>query len=664
MTAKCLLRRQAVWLLVSLVCLLGSDRTRANDDSDDSILNESPITESDRDHWAFQPLRRPPLPVLPSDGSASNGVDAFIRTGLQKKGLDLAPEADRATLLRRLSFDLIGLPPTPEAWIEFENDGAPDAYERLVDRLLASPAYGERWAQHWLDLARYAETDGFEHDKVRPESWKYRDWVIEALNADLAYDQFVAAQLAGDELASAQERHPLGSRLAGKTATTFCLAGPDMPDHDDQSLRRHELLNDLTSTVGSALLGLQMGCAQCHDHKYDPISQADFYRLRAVFEPAVPVLKRDQLCDVLAAQRGVPEARLWIRGDHRRPGPVVQPGFPRIAEWDADQIGSEAAAKERASRLRLAEWIFNEKNPLPARVMANRVWQHHFGRGIFDTPSDVGLINAGPTHPELLDWLAVELKDSGWSLKHLHRAIVLSGTYRQTSREMESAATDWQQRLAADPANALYSRFPRRRLDGESLRDAMLAAAGLLSTERGGAGVMPPLPDELTSTLLKGQWSASKREADHYKRSVYLFARRNLRYPIFEAFDRPDANASCAVRSHSTTAPQSLMLLNSEFSLSAARHLSARLLASGETSEGRVERLYLLTLGRRPSTGEVETVSTFLVKQRERLVAEQPSGDSVVGTDPHESVSNPLAEAALVDACLAILNSSEFVYID
>ena len=336
-----------------------------------------------------------------------------------------------------------------------------------------------------------------------------------------------------------------------------------------------------------------MGCAQCHDHKYDPISQADFYRLRAVFEPSVPPLKRDVPYNFLAEQKNAPPARFWIRGDHRRPGVEVPPAFPRIAtptrsvsEGDVTptrSVSEESVSRGDAASLTLrvstrgqfADWLFATDNPLTARVMANRLWQHHFGRGILETPSDVGLINAGPTHPKLLDWLATELRDRGWRLKRMHRAIVGSATYQQ-------AAT-------------------ARRLDGEAIRDAMLSAAGLLTSDRGGPGVMPPLPPELVGTLLKDQWKASPREADHYRRSIYVFARRNLRYPIFEAFDRPDANASCSVRNRSTTAPQSLVLLNSEFSLMAARHLAGRVLKNQEPKNqepsGQFEQLYLLTLG-------------------------------------------------------------------
>jgi hypothetical protein len=619
---------------------------------DTTPIVEAPITVADKSHWSFGPVVRPPLPAVKNGQWLGTPVDAFILAKLEDSGLGPAEEASRATVLRRVSFDLTGLPPTPEELATFESDNSPDAYERLLDRLLASPTYGERYGQYWLDLARFAETDGFEHDKIRPDSWQYRDWVIAALNADMPYDEFVRLQVAGDEGTGD------GGQGAGESenpkseiATMFCLAGPDMPDINDQAERRHNRLNELTATVGSVFLGLQMGCAQCHDHKYDPITQGDFYRLRAVFEPAVAELKRDKPYLVLARQPDSEPARLWIRGDHRRPGPIVQPGFPRIASattHDSPLTTHHSTLTTHALRTSFAAWLTGDDNPLTSRVMANRVWQRHFGRGICETPSDFGAMSANPTHPELLDWLAVELRERGWALKRMHRVIAASATYRQAAMNSEFNIQN----------SELYGRFPRKRLEGEAIRDAMLGAAGLLTSERGGPGVMPPLPQELVGTLLKGQWKASEREADHYKRSVYVFARRNLRYPIFEAFDRPDANASCPIRNRSTTAPQSLLLFNSEFSLLAARRLAERVVRgqkSGIRSHGsaaeQIERMYLIVLSRKPTADEAATFEAFLRDQEERLTAEGRPADE-------------RANAAIVDACLALFNSNEFIYID
>jgi hypothetical protein len=600
-------------------------------------IRETPITESDRDHWAFRPIELPAVPAVDHRDWPRNTIDRFILAKLESAGATGSPEADRNRLLRRATFDLHGLPPTPEELADFTSDERPDAYERQVDRLLTSPAYGERWAQHWLDLARYAETDGFEHDKVRSGAWKYRDWVIAALNADLPYDEFVRQQLAGEP----------------SVATMFCLAGPDMPDLNDQAERRHIVLNELTAMVGSVLLGLQMGCAQCHDHKYDPVSQADFYRLRGIFESAVPPLKRDVHYLSLTEQKSAPPVRFWVRGDHRRPGAELSPGVPRIAS-------NTSSAANYGSRADFAKWLVAEQNPLTRRVIVNRLWLHHFGRGIFDTPSDVGLINAGPTHPELLDWLAIELSRGGWSMKRLDRRILQSATYRQAGDIVPKSSP------TSEGARPAYSHFPRRRLDGESIRDAMLAASGLVVHQYGGPSVTPPLPPELVGTLLKGQWIESPDEADHYRRSIYVFARRNLRYPIFEAFDRPDAGASCPLRGRSTTAPQSLLLFNSEFSLLAAQHLAGEVLREVDSEDPArwIEPLYLRTFARPPTERELRALTGFIEAQAKRLATEQRDASELALPMGGSAATDPLAAAALVDACLALFNASEFLYVD
>ncbi len=639
---------RSYWRLIVAVIVMASASTivRAQEDvaetegvaapADVPPIREVPITAADRDHWAFRSIERPAVPGVINAAWPLSPIDVFILARLEKEGFAGSPQADRGRLLRRATFDLHGLPPTPAELAGFAADERPDAYERQVDRLLASPAYGERWAQHWLDLARYAETDGFEHDKVRSGAWKYRDWVIAALNADLPYDEFVRQQLAGEP----------------SVATMFCLVGPDMPDLNDQVERRHIVLNELTAMVGSVLLGLQMGCAQCHDHKYDPVSQADFYRLRGVFESAVPPLKRDVHYLSLTEQKSPPPVRFWVRGDHRRPGAELSPGFPRIAS-------PSDAAPPANSRSDFARWLLAEQNPLTRRVIVNRLWLQHFGRGIFDTPSDVGLINAGPTHPELLDWLATELSRGDWSLKRMDRRIMQSATYRQAG---DIGPSDAQSNKEPPP----YAHFPRRRLDGESIRDAMLAASGLVVRDHGGPSVMPPLPPELVGTLLKGQWIESPDEADHYRRSIYLFARRNLRYPIFEAFDRPDANASCPLRNRSTTAPQSLLLFNSEFSLLAAQHLAGEVLRdSGSADPARwIEQLYVRTLSREPTERELRALTNFLQSQAKQLATEERDASELALPIGGFELADPYAAAALVDACLALFNANEFLYID
>ncbi len=630
----------AVSIVITSPCALASE----------PIETEAPITDEDRDHWSFQPLTRPAVPDVSANGWTNTAVDRFIYATLTAKQLAPQPEADCVALIRRLHFDLLGLPPSTEAVDAFVADQRPDAYERLVEQLLASHHYGEHWAQHWLDLARFAETDGFEHDKVREDAWKYRDWVIDALNADMPYDRFVTLQLAADEVAPADKQHTI--------ATTFCLAGPDMPDMNSQDERRHIVLNELTSTVGGALLGLQVGCAQCHDHKYDPISQCDFYRLRAVFEPAIQV-KKDKSLGVLQMQKGfAPVSHLMLRGDWQRPGPELHAAIPRIADLSSGAIGLSHDSPN-GRRAALAKWLTAPENPLTARVIANRVWQYQFGAGLSRTPSDFGIVGDEPTHPELLDWLATELIEQNWSIKHLHRVILMSATYRQSSSARPSALH------SPRSADLWLSRFPRRRLSGESIRDAMLAASDSLDTRSRGPGVMPPLPDELVKTLLKNQWETSEREADHYRRSIYLFARRNLRYPIFEAFDRPDGNASCAQRGRSTTAPQSLLLLNSAFSLDAAQRLAGCVLvARPEVDTQAVKDAFRRVLNRLPTAEEQVMLVEFATQQTTRLRQESRPPEQLALPSRCPSSVDPYAAAAFTDMCLALFNSSEFIYID
>ena len=639
-------------LLIPLLVAGGSLRAEESSSSKEPV-----ITAEQRSHWAYQPLRRPAVPRVKNTAWPRNAIDQFILARLEKGGLQPARAADRRTLIRRVSFDLIGLPPTPAEVDAFVNDPAPDAYERLVDRLLASPGYGERWAQHWLDLARYAETDGFEHDKTRKHAWKYRDWVIAALNRDLPYDEFVKRQLAADQLYPNDDR--------ARQALGFLLNGPDMPDINLQSERRHAFLNEATGTVGSVFLGLQFGCAQCHDHKYDAISQRDFYRLRAFLDPYYRFTRFRTVA--LNGPRGTQTvSHLMIRGDYRRKGETLQPAFPRIV---AGNTKPDLRLPNR--RASLANWITRSDHPLATRVIVNRIWQYHFGRGLSAATSDFGVMGDEPIHGRLLDWLATEFaganrsvgrivnpsvkgesvrdgsngltirsttKRNSFSLKTLHRLIVTSATYRQASRlnsNAPAAVAAWNKSLKSDPSNQLWSRMPRRRLSGEAIRDAMLAVSRSLSHRRGGPGVRPPLPREITVTLLKNQWPVTKDARDHRRRSVYLFVRRNLRYPIFAVFDKPDTNASCPRRNKSTTAPQSLLLLNSRFSLDTARRLADSIRRSaGDNHQRQIATLYRRTLGRPPTSAEAKLAAGFL-----------KHGD-------------------LTQLCLVQFNVNEFVYVD
>jgi len=597
---------------------------------------EPAITVDDRDHWSFHPLSFSSVPPLPKQsGQCETVIDRFIAFRQVSKGLEFSPLASRRQLIRRLTFDLTGLPPTESAIQNYLSDKQIGGYERLVERLLSSPAYGEHQSQFWLDLARFAETDGYEHDKIRPEAWRYRDWVIRAMNDDMPYDQFVRAQIAGDLESD-----------SGQIATSFCLSGPDMPDINSQEERRHILLNEMTSTVGAVFLGLQVGCAQCHDHKYDPFSQADFYRLRSFFNSSVSVVKNKSVSTLSERTKDVPKSFLMIRGSWSRPGAEVSPAFPRVL------LRSATTPKTNRSRLDLANWITSDDNPIAARVIVNRVWQQHFGRGLSDMPSDFGLIGNEPTHIDLLDWLAAELIRGNWSIKSLRRLIVTSTTYRQNSVASNEG----------DKSNRWYTRYPRRRLTGEQIRDAMLTISGQLNSKKFGPGVRPPLPPELTKTLLNNQWKVTADKSEHVRRSVYIFARRNLRYPIFDAFDRPDANSSCSARSKSTTAPQSLLLFNSTFSLSTARRFAGRLNDSPRAD--RVAKAVELAWGRPVGEDELAVLQKFLTDQTGLIKAEQRPIENLAMPVPADDRSQPAEQAALVDLCLALMNANEFIYYD
>lgn len=687
-------------------------------------------------HWSFVPPGRPPAPDTHHPGWPRNPIDRFILARLESEGLKPAPEADRRTLIRRLSFDLTGLPPTPREVENFLIDQAPNAYETLVERLLASPHYGERQAQSWLDLARYADSDGFEYDQARPDMWRYRDWVVSAFNKDLPYDRFLRLQLAGDEAAP--------GNFDAFIATGFNRLYPDMVDLNDQGLRRQNALNDITETAGAVVMGLTIGCARCHDHKTDPIKQKDFYALQAFFAPArfrddavlaskadreaaeaasvewvrevgrarkaivgieapvraglsegnppglsdeaarafaKPADRRDPdeirlVYEAAVADRRVsvdaiakaldparkaewdrwktrldfflrhespalPRARgvdevpgkvvptfLLKRGDYAARGPEVEPAFPGVLAKDATpKIAATASSSGRRSAL--VDWLVRPDHPLTSRVMVNRLWQAHFARGIVATPGDFGAMGEEPSHPELLDWLAVEFVAKGWSIKAMHRLMVTSATYRQGSR-IDAASRK------IDPDNALVSHQSRRRLEGETLRDSMLACSGRLNPTLGGPCIFPELPRELTKLSGKGAiWPVSPRESDRDRRSLYVFLRRNLRFPLFEAFDKPDTNASCPKRAVTTIAPQALSLLNGTLANRCAGSLAAKVeREAGLDVASRVDRAYRLALGRPPDAGEARLASEYL------------------------------RDGTFADFCLALLNLNEFLYVD
>ncbi len=717
-------------------------------------------TAEEKQHWSFLPPTRTPPPPGKTKRWARNPIDAFVLATIEDVGLAPAPEADRRTLIRRVTFDLTGLPPTPVEVDAFVADKRPDAYERLVDRLLASPAYGERWATPWLDLARYAESDGFKSDKTRPNAWRYRDWVVKALNSDLSYDRFLALQLAGDEVAPGDAE--------AFVATGFNRNWPFEDNNMVPGLNRQLILDDVTDTTASVFMGLTVACARCHDHKYDPISQRDYYRLQAVFGASAPrddyslaspfaqavydsaeaevraradVLKaaldeverpyKDKLLSATMAKldpelrealatepvkrsafqedliranskkltvdpkamqsamsradlktwtdrnavmvsltRGAPPApdmasgmpdsiakaepvRLLRKGNFKNPGGVVDPGFPSVlSETLPPPSITPTALGTTGRRKALAEWLTRPDHPLTARVIVNRLWQGHFGRGLVATPSDFGTQGREPSHPELLDWLATELVARGWSLKAMHRLMVTTATYRQSSAPSAKA-------LELDPENTLLARMPRRRLEAEAVRDALLAVSGTLDRRVGGPSVFPDLPPGVET---RGGWTRSASASDRNRRTLYVFVRRNLRYPLLDAFDAPDTNTTCPERNVSVNAPQALMLLNSDLILDQARALAGRLYREASDRNDRaslIRATYRLAFAREPDPDESARGLAFL-ESEPALVSGRPAALPV----PMPDGLAPAQAAAMVDYCHALLNLNEFVFVD
>jgi hypothetical protein len=615
------------------------------------------VTAAARRHWAFQPVKKAAPPVVAKTPWIRNEIDTFVLAKLEERAWQPAPEVSRSEWLRRVSFDLVGLPPTPEEITVFEADRSPDAFERVVDRLLDSPHYGERWAQHWLDVTRFAESEGFEYDRHLPEAWRFRDYVIDSFNRDKPFDRFLIEQIAGDEMAP-HDHECL-------TAAIFHRLGPVRRNagNPEIALSRNDVLADRTDIIGTVFLGLSIGCARCHDHKLEPISQKDYYRLEAylaateekniVLATAAEQAARDEATKQFKGEiqklkeqakkvTGDEKARLiqqieeledqepaplptipstWDDFDHRTPihvlkrgiwekkGGAVGPRPPSVLV--ADNV-AELPADVTVPRTRLALWLTDPNQPLTARVIVNRIWQHHFGAGLVKTENDFGTQGDRPSHPELLDWLAATLVEKGWRLKAIHRLIVLSSTYRQSSRAPSASEA-----RRADPDNQLLWRFNRRRLSAEEMRDAMLAVSGRLNAAVGGASVMVSVDPELVQLLYKpSQWKVTASVAEHDRRSIYLIAKRNLRLPFLEAFDAPALMTSCSRRETSTHAPQALELLNgwtsNELAVAFARRLEEE---SGGDQTQIIERAYRLTMGRSPTDDERNLSAEFLREQ-------------------------------------------------
>jgi hypothetical protein len=595
-------------------------------------------------HWSFRPVRAP-----------ADGIDGIVRARLAAAGLKPSPEADRTTLIRRLSLDLLGLPPTPQEVDAFVADGD---YERLVDRLLASPHFGERWGRHWLDLARYADSDGYEVDNPRPHAWHWRDWVIRAVNEDLPFDRFTIEQLAGDLLPGATPGQKLATAFHRQTLTNK-EAGVDPEEY------RVKAVFDRVNTTAAAWLGLTLGCATCHAHPYDPVPQRDYYRLFAFFNNAdeaelpwtLPGGRekedrerrlaglREELAQADADGKAAIERRireLEKEGPGLRLAVIAERAEPRSTHVFKignfmDPVKAETLAPGtpgvlppfrprdpgRPDRLDLARWLVDPANPLTPRVAANQVWLRLFGRGLVRTPEDFGARGEAATHPELLDRLAAELVRLGWSRKALIRTIVLSATYRQASRSDPAGE-------AVDPENLLVRRQNRFRVEAEIVRDQTLAASGLLTPRIGGPGFHPPLPEGLVKIAFRSnlKWPVSEGPERH-RRGMYIVFKRSLPHPNLAVFDGPDASAAAVVRPVSNTPLQALTTLNNETFFEAARALGARVRKEAEIDADRIDLAFRLCVARPPSEAERARLAVLLDRSRALAGSEEGAWTSV-----------------------------------
>lgn len=691
-------------------------------------LEDRPIQPKEREWWAFRKVSRPAVPA-----GKANAIDAFLSQKWMEKGLVGQREADRRTLIRRAYLDVLGLPPTVEEVNAFLRDTSPKAWETVVDRLLASPHYGERWARHWMDLARYADSGGYEYDRDRDNAWRYRDYLTRSFNEDKPYDRMLQEQLAGDEMwpESAEAR----------IATGYLRLGPENNIKNEQT--RLDELDDVVATTSNSLLAMTVGCARCHNHKFDPIPQKDYYRIQAVFWPssaqeyplvdeasvaahkqarervdklqaplkqesqkivkpykdtwiaekksalpeylkvalATPLEQRSegQKLNVIQIEKtleGMPEGltnrfsaadkaryddlqkqiallekerpktlptamSVTEKGREATPsyflhrgsqkGTQMTPGVLSVAtesEWPFPEPAPNAKSSER--RKNFALWVTNPANPLTPRVMVNRIWQHHFGEGLVRTPNNFGKMGERPSHPELLDWLASEFMAQGWRMKPLHRMILMSETYRMSSDDLTA-------NLAKDPDNRFVWRMPRRRLEGEAIRDSVLAVAGSLNRTVGGEPVFPYIDPSLFQASSKRTWNGRPdTDTSTWRRSLYVFSKRSIPLPMLEVFDKPDTIGSCARRSRSTVAPQALILMNNSFMALHSQKFAEKLKAEAKGDTGRLITLaFEQALGRQPTQTERERTQTYLQK----------------------------GDLALEDFCHALFNLNEFVYI-
>jgi mono/diheme cytochrome c family protein len=745
------------------------------------------ITPEERAFWSFQPIRRPPVPRFADTERVRTPIDAFVLARLRDKKLSFSPDADKRTLIRRASLDLLGLPPTPEEVARFLADDAPDAYERLLDRLLASPRYGERWGRHWLDVAGYADSDGYtSEDRVRPYAYKYRDYVIRSLNADKPFDRFIQEQLAGDEMVRPPYHNLGGGDVEKLVATGFLRTAPDGTGSKgvDPALARNEVVVETIKIVSTSLLGLSVGCAQCHNHRYDPIPQTDYYRLRAIFEPAydcknwrTPLARRvslytdadrrraaqveaeaakidaerlkkqqehiertfekelaklsDELRQPIRIARGTPPAKrtaeqtkllrenpsvnvtagslylydrkaadelksfaaraaavratkpaedfiraltevpgqvpatyLFHRGDNTQPRQALPPGELTVLD---PQNGSKIPTADKSlptsgRRLAYARWLTSGKHSLTARVLVNRVWMHHFGRGLVGTPADFGALGERPTHPELLDWLADEFMAGGWRLKRLHKLIMTSTVYRQSWRRNPRGE-------AVDPDNRLYGRMSLRRLEAEALRDSILALGGKLNGKMFGPPV-PVMENEVGQIVIGIENKNGENRpgtvialhGEEFRRSVYVQVRRTRPLGVLDTFDAPAMEPNCAARASSTVAPQALMLMNSEFIITQAGHFAERVRReAGSDPQAQAAYAWRLAFGREPFGPEMREALAFLAEQTGHF-RERPAAGPADGNKP--AARPDPAVQALASFCQVLVSSNQFLYID
>jgi hypothetical protein len=763
-------------MIAALVVLLSF--TVSHGHSAETAAKSAPAAPDSSFHhgeWPFSPPSRPALPKIKYVARAANPIDYFIAARLEKAGLNPSPPADKATLLRRVTYDLTGLPPTTPEMNAFLADDSEQAYPRVVDRLLASPRFGERCAQHWLDLVRYADTAGFKADRLRENAFRYRDYVIDSFNSDRPFDEFIRQQLAGDELEPDNKEALI--------ATGFLRLYPDEDNAANLYQRRQEILDDVTDTTSLVFLGLTMGCAQCHDHKFDDIPQSDYYRLQAFFasmaeqddgtvaepaeiakyhaeytrwekatasirseidrlikpaqekltrfylekyEPTItacylkPAHERSPLEEQIARMiqwridwqfeekgynsklskdeqakyaelknslakfdslkpkplpmvmsvsdvgRDAPATHLLEGGSWKRPHGEVKPGFPEFLGATTPEAVPVARVHRReittGRRTQLADWLTRPDHPLTSRVIVNRLWQQHFGRGIVATPNDFGLQGERPTHPELLDWLAVELVENGWSLKHIHRLMVTSARYQMTSfvdpNDSNAAAA-----IKIDRENKLLWRSNRRRLEGEAIRDAMLQTADELNLQMHGPSARPKLPSGVSERYA---WKPDNDPAQRNRRSVYVLAKRNLRYPLFEVFDQPDLHQSCPRRAVTVTAPQSLAMLNSEVTLELAQHWAERLIAEyPDKPRELIQAAYRTALNREPTMKEIDLSVKFV--NEEMLLASKEINRGRQPRITKVSANRPIGKLntdAIAAFCHALFNSNEFITVD